>query len=78
MAVVIATAVFAPQTVINRLDPTITAVATIAIAAFTYYLYEAAAERLAQMGARVVLVARDRARGEAALARLPGVIPVPR
>ena len=29
-----------------------------------------AAERLAQMGARLVLVARDRARGEAALARL--------
>jgi len=36
-----------------------------------------AAQRLAQMGARLVLIARDRARGEAALARLaacgPGV-----
>src|SRR5947208_6039662 len=38
-----------------------------------------AAERLAGMGARLVLVARDKARGEAALARLrqlaPGVSP---
>src|SRR5262247_3926784 len=31
---------------------------------------QVAGERLAQMGARLVLVARDRARGEAALARL--------
>jgi NAD(P)-dependent dehydrogenase (short-subunit alcohol dehydrogenase family) len=32
---------------------------------------EVAAQRLAGMGARIVLVARDRARGEAALSRLP-------
>ena len=31
---------------------------------------EIAAERLAQMGARIVLIARDKSRGEAALARL--------
>jgi len=33
---------------------------------------EVAARRLAGMGARIVLVARDKTRGEAALARLPG------
>jgi|SRR5579859_13196 len=40
---------------------------------------QVAAEKLAGMGARLVLVARDKARGEAALARLrqvaPGVLP---
>jgi NAD(P)-dependent dehydrogenase (short-subunit alcohol dehydrogenase family) len=36
---------------------------------------QVAAERLAGMGARMVLVARDKARGEAALARLRGIAP---
>jgi NAD(P)-dependent dehydrogenase (short-subunit alcohol dehydrogenase family) len=34
-----------------------------------------AAERLAKLGARLVLVGRDRSRGEAALARLRGAVP---
>ena len=36
---------------------------------------QVAAERLARMGARLVLVARDRARGEATLARLRAIAP---
>lgn len=36
---------------------------------------QVAAERLAGMGARIVLVARDKGRGEAALARLRGIAP---
>ena len=36
---------------------------------------QVAAERLARMGARIVLVARDKARGEAALARLRKLAP---
>ncbi len=36
---------------------------------------QVAAEQLAGMGARIVLVARDKARGEATLARLRGVAP---
>jgi NAD(P)-dependent dehydrogenase (short-subunit alcohol dehydrogenase family) len=43
---------------------------TVVITGATSGIGQVAAERLAGMGARIVLVARDRARGEAALARL--------
>jgi len=41
-----------------------------AVADFVIARGEIAAERLAQMGARIVLIARDKSRGEATLARL--------
>jgi NAD(P)-dependent dehydrogenase (short-subunit alcohol dehydrogenase family) len=43
---------------------------TVVITGGTSGIGEIAAERLAQMGARIVLIARDKSRGEAALARL--------
>jgi NAD(P)-dependent dehydrogenase (short-subunit alcohol dehydrogenase family) len=43
---------------------------TVVITGGTSGIGEIAAERLAQMGARIVLIARDRSRGEATLARL--------
>jgi len=46
---------------------------TVVITGGTSGIGQVAAEELAGMGARIVLVARDRARGEAALARLRGI-----
>ncbi len=43
---------------------------TVVITGATSGIGEIAAERLAQMGARIVLIARDKSRGEATLARL--------
>jgi NAD(P)-dependent dehydrogenase (short-subunit alcohol dehydrogenase family) len=43
---------------------------TVVITGGTSGIGEIAAERLAQMGARIVLIARDKSRGEATLARL--------
>ena len=43
---------------------------TVVITGGTSGIGEIAAEKLAQMGARVVLVARDKLRGEGTLARL--------
>jgi retinol dehydrogenase 12 len=52
---------------------------TVVITGATSGIGQVAAERLAQLGARIVFIARDRARGEAALARLrslgPGIEP---
>jgi retinol dehydrogenase 12 len=48
---------------------------TIVITGGTSGIGQVAAEKLAGMGARIVLVARDRARGEAALARLRSLEP---
>jgi NAD(P)-dependent dehydrogenase (short-subunit alcohol dehydrogenase family) len=43
---------------------------TVVVTGGTSGIGEIAAERLAQMGARIVLIARDKSRGEATLARL--------
>src|SRR3982074_1259031 len=43
---------------------------TVVVAGGTSGIGEVAAEKLAEMGARIVLVARDRSRGEGTLARL--------
>jgi short-subunit dehydrogenase len=43
---------------------------TVVITGGTSGIGEIAAERLAQMGARIVLIARDKSRGEVTLARL--------
>jgi len=43
---------------------------TVVITGGTSGIGEIAAEQLAQMGARIVLIARDKSRGEATLARL--------
>ncbi|MDQ6868693.1 MAG: SDR family NAD(P)-dependent oxidoreductase [Pseudomonadota bacterium] len=48
---------------------------TVVITGGTSGIGEIAAERLAQMGARIVLVARDKSRGEATLARLHETAP---
>ncbi len=48
---------------------------TVVITGATSGIGQIAAERLAAMGARIVLVARDKGRGEAALARLRSVAP---
>jgi NAD(P)-dependent dehydrogenase (short-subunit alcohol dehydrogenase family) len=48
---------------------------TVVITGATSGIGQVAAERLAAMGARIVLVARDKGRGEAALARLKSVAP---
>src|ERR1035437_8781230 len=44
---------------------------TVVITGGTSGIGEIAAERLAQMGARIVLIARDKSRGEGTLMRLP-------
>jgi NAD(P)-dependent dehydrogenase (short-subunit alcohol dehydrogenase family) len=43
---------------------------TVVITGGTSGIGEIAAERLAQMGARIVLIARDKSRGKVSLARL--------
>jgi short-subunit dehydrogenase len=43
---------------------------TVVVTGGTSGIGEVAAEKLAEMGARIVLVARDRSRGEGTLARL--------
>jgi NAD(P)-dependent dehydrogenase (short-subunit alcohol dehydrogenase family) len=43
---------------------------TVVVTRGTSGIGEVAAEKLAEMGARIVLVARDRSRGEGTLARL--------
>jgi NAD(P)-dependent dehydrogenase (short-subunit alcohol dehydrogenase family) len=43
---------------------------TVVITGGTSGIGEIAAERLAQMGARIILIAQDKSRGEATLARL--------
>src|SRR4051812_13777919 len=48
---------------------------TVVITGATSGIGQVAAERLAAMGARIVQVARDRTRGEAALARLRALAP---
>jgi retinol dehydrogenase-12 len=48
---------------------------TIVITGGTSGIGEIAAERLAQMGAQIVLIVRDKSRGEATLARLHGTAP---
>jgi NAD(P)-dependent dehydrogenase (short-subunit alcohol dehydrogenase family) len=48
---------------------------TVVVTGGTSGIGEVAAEKLAEMGARLVLVARDRSRGEGTLARLRGKAP---